>query len=179
MLTRIQKQNIVKELKESLQASEIIVLLDYKGLSVRQISAFRDQLREKGGVLRIAKNTLLRIALKESGYTDATFHEKIQGTNAVLYVKKEGDASSVLRSFVKFSKDQPFIVPKAIVFDGAIYEGKQVGELSKLPSRTELYAMLCNRMQAPISKFVFSLNGILTKVVYALEAIKEKKSKTE
>jgi len=179
MLTRGQKETIVNELKDHFQRSPVLALLDYKGLSVQKISDLRDQIRGLGGVLRVGKNTLLRIALKESGFEDKAFLNHISGTNAILYVKENADPMPVMRAMVKFAKEQPFLVPKAAVFEGQIFEGEAIVELSKLPSREELYAMLCNRLQTPISKTAFALNGIITKLLYALEAIKTEKSKTE
>ncbi len=179
MLTRGQKETIVKELKDSFHSSPVLTLLDYKGLSVQKISDFRDQIRGLGGILRVGKNTLMRIALKEAGFEEETFLNHISGTNAILFVKENADPMPVLRAMVKFAKDQPFLVPKAAVFEGQVFEGEAIVELSRLPSREELYAMLCNRLQAPIYKSVFALNGILAKLLYALEAIKAEKSKTE
>jgi large subunit ribosomal protein L10 len=115
--------------------------------------------------------------LKEAGFDQEVFMDSIKGTNAILFVRKDADPMPVLRAFAKFAKEQPFVVPKATLFEGQVFEGNAVIELSKLPSRDELYAMLCNRLQAPISKFVYSLNGILSKLVYALEAIKAEKEK--
>lgn len=179
MLTRVQKDTIVRELKDLFQRSPILALFDYKGLSVQKISELRDQIRGLGGVLRVGKNTLLRIAIKEAGFEDTNLLNQISGTNAILYAKEDADPMQVLRAMVKFAKDQPFLVPKAAIFEGQVFIGETVVDLSKLPSREELYAMLCNRLHTPIYKTVYALNGILAKLLYALEAIKTEKEKIE
>lgn len=175
MLTRLQKEQMVNELTENLKASPVVVVADYKGLSVEKITEFRDAIREKGGKFKIYKNTLLKIALKNVGIEDEEFHSQLLNTNAVLFVKEDGDPMDVLKALVKFEKDNKLPAIKVGSFEGTTYDAEGVRELSKLPSRFELLGMLANVMQSPIVGVTRALNGIILKLAYALNAIKDQK----
>lgn len=178
MLRRPEKEQLVRELTEEFQNSSLVLFSDFKGLTVAQMTKLRRSLREKygnGARLTVVKNTLLRMALKESGY-DIESHEKaLFGPTAVLYVT-EGDpveAIKVYYNFVKENKGTP--VCKGIYLEKKFFPGEQLEELSKLPSREQLIAMVLGGIQAPIRGLVTSLSGVLRSVLYALNAIKEKK----
>ncbi|MFN6992056.1 MAG: 50S ribosomal protein L10 [Fervidobacterium sp.] len=180
MLRRPEKEQLVRELTEEFQNSSLVLFSDFRGLTVAQMTKLRRSLREKygnGARLTVAKNTLLRMALKESGY-DIESHEKaLFGPTAVLYVT-EGDpveAIKIYYNFVKENKGAP--VCKGIYLEKKFFTGEQLEELSKLPSREQLIAMVLGGIQAPIRGLVTSLSGVLRSVLYALNAIKEKKEK--
>lgn len=179
MLTRQKKEQIVFGLTEGLKNSSIVVIVDYKGMNVAKISNFRKLIKPMEGTLVVAKNTLVKIALKNSGFENDQLFSILDNTNALLYVKSDGDAVGVLKALVKFEKDVKLPEIKGGYFEGTFYDAEGIRELSKIPSRQELLSMLLNRMQAPISKFVYGLNGIILKLAYALNAIKEEKSKSE
>lgn len=179
MLTRQKKEEIVSGLTEGLKSSSVIVIVNYKGMNVLKISNFRKLIRPMGGTLVVAKNTLVKISLKNSGFEDEELFSLLDSTNALLYVKDDGDAVGVLKALVKFEKDVKLPEIKGGFFEGVYYDADGIRELSKIPSREELLSMLLNRMQAPISKFVYGLNGIILKLAYALNAIKDEKSKNE
>ncbi len=176
MLTRLQKEKMINELTESLKKSAVVVVSDYKGLSVAKITEFRNSIREKGGIFKVYKNTLLRIALKNVGIEDDAFHSQLMNTNAVLFVKEDGDPMDVLKALVKFEKDNKLPAIKVGSFEGVTYDAEGVRELSKLPSRIELLGMLANVMQSPIVGVTRALNGIILKLAYALNAVKDKKA---
>ncbi|MFN3692293.1 MAG: 50S ribosomal protein L10, partial [Fervidobacterium sp.] len=173
MLRRPEKEQLVRELTEEFQNSSLVLFSDFKGLTVAQMTKLRRSLREKygnGARLTVVKNTLLRMALKESGY-DIESHEKaLFGPTAVLYVT-EGDpveAIKVYYNFVKENKGTP--VCKGIYLEKKFFPGEQLEELSKLPSREQLIAMVLGGIQAPIRGLVTSLSGVLRSVLYALNA---------
>eukprot|EP00828_Plagiopyla_frontata_P019994 TRINITY_DN2552_c0_g1_i1.p1 TRINITY_DN2552_c0_g1~~TRINITY_DN2552_c0_g1_i1.p1 ORF type:complete len:147 (-),score=22.41 TRINITY_DN2552_c0_g1_i1:45-485(-) len=97
-------------------------------------------------------------------------------TNAVLFVKEDGDPMDVLKALVKFEKDNKLPAIKVGSFEGVTYDAEGVRELSKLPSRIELLGMLANVMQSPIVGVTRALNGIILKLAYALNAVKDKKA---
>jgi len=174
VLTRQQKVTIVKELSEAFKNNDLILFVNYKGLSVAQFNDLRSLLLENGGKIKVVKNKLLNLALQQAGFSD-THEEFLKGPTAVVYLL-DGDAVNVLKVLVKFSKSNENLKFKGAYFYGDLINDEQVVEYSKLPSREELLSMLLNRMQSPISGLVFTLSGILRKFLYALNAIKEKKS---
>ncbi len=175
MLTREQKRLIVDKLANHFKTTPIVVLLDYRGLDVGKISNLRRRLYESGGHLQVCKNTLIKLALGESGNENEEFYGYLDGPNAALYVDADGDPMAVLKALVKFNKETDMPKIKAGLFEGEVYDEQGVIELSKLPSRTELLGMLANVIQAPITGLAASLNNIILKLPYALNAVKEKK----
>lgn len=174
MLTKQKKVTIVKELSEAFKDNDLILFVDYKGLSVAQFNDLRSLISENGGKIKVVKNKLLNLALQQAGFSE-DHEEFLKGPTAVVY-SLDGDAVNILKVLVKFSKENEKPGFKGAYFYGDLINGEQVVEYSKLPSREELLAMLLNRMQSPISGLVFTLSGIMRKFLYALNAIKEKKS---
>jgi large subunit ribosomal protein L10 len=82
---------------------------------------------------------------------------------------------ATLKTLVKFAKDNGLPTVKSGLFEGEVYDAAGVEQLSKLPSRKELLGMLANVMQAPITGLAVSLNNIILKLPYAINAVKEKK----
>ncbi|WP_448375251.1 50S ribosomal protein L10 [Fervidobacterium sp.] len=180
MLRRPQKEQLVAELTEELQNASLVLFSDFKGLSVAQMTKLRRALREKFGDnarLTVVKNTLLKIALKNANYDIEGHDSSFFGPTAVLYVKA-GDpveAIKVYYNFVKENKGTP--VCKGLFLERRFFGAEQLEDLSKLPSREQLLAMVVGGIQAPIRGLVNSLSGVLRSVLYALNAIKEQKEK--
>lgn len=175
MLTKQQKEQIVNDLTDQLKKSPILVVVDYRGLSVKLISELRKMIRQDGGVLQICKNTLARRAMQNIDIQDVTLIDHLEGTNAFFYVKEDGDPIAALKQLVKFAKEKKKPKIKLGYFEGKVYDEAGVIEISKLPSRDQLLAMLFNTMQAPITGVVVAMSGIIRNLVYALNAVKEKK----
>jgi large subunit ribosomal protein L10 len=174
VLTKQQKVVIVENLTEAFKDNDLVLMVDYKGLNVAQFNELRSMLSETGAKIRVVKNKLLNLALQKAGFSDE-HSQFLTGTTAVVY-STGGEPVDILKVLVKFSKSNESLKFKGGYFYGDLIDSEQVVEYSKLPSREELLATLLNRMQAPISGLVFSLSGILRKFLYALNAIKEKKS---
>lgn len=178
MLRRPEKEQLVQELTAEFQNSSLVLFTDFKGLTVAQMTKLRRALREKfgsGARLTVVKNTLLRMSLKNAGYDIEQHSDSLFGPTAVLYVT-EGDpveAIKVFYNFVKENKGTP--VCKGVYLEKKFFPGEQLEDLSKLPSREQLIAMVLGGVQAPIRGLVNSLAGVLRSVLYALNAIKEKK----
>jgi large subunit ribosomal protein L10 len=175
LLTKEQKKQIVGGLSESFKKSPVVALVDYRGLNVEKISELRRKLYESGGRLQVCKNTLIKVALKEAGKENSDFEKYFEGPNAVVYVDETGDPMATLKTLVKYSKDNELPAIKSGLFEGEVYDEAGVVELSKLPSRKELLGMLANVMQAPITGLAVSLNNIILKLPYAINAVIEKK----
>jgi large subunit ribosomal protein L10 len=175
LLTKDQKRQIVSDLSEGFKKSSVVVLVDYRGLSVEKISELRRKLYESGGRLQVCKNSLIKVALEEAGQGNEDFNKYFVGPNAALYVDETGDPAATLKTLVKYSKDNGLPAIKSGLFEGEVYDEEGVKELSKLPSRKELLGMLANVMQAPITGLAASLNNIILKLPYAISAVKEKK----
>ncbi len=168
-----EKAKIIEELSESLSGSPLVLLTDYKGLSVEEITKLRDELYEVGAKYRVAKNTLIKLAFQKAELPLEEVGSSLEGNTALLYT--EGDAVLALKALYKFIKDNKKPVVKCGLMDGKFITAEQAKEFSKLPPRDVLLAQLVGQMQAPIYGLHAVLSGTLRKLLYALNAIKEKK----
>ena len=167
---RIEKINkVVSKLKDA----ESLVMNDYRGLTVEQISALRRELSPLGATLHIEKNKLIKIALSQEGFSEE-LNTLLEGPTAVAYVK--GDISPVLKVLFKYNNDDAvkFSVKGACV-DGVLLDSASAMVVSKLPSRDQLIGQLMGVMNAPLRDFALSLNDVIIRAARALQAIADKK----
>jgi len=169
------KKKVVDGLKEKIESAKVVVLSDYRGVTVSQITELRKALHAEESEYKIVKNTLLHRALEAAGYKD--FKEHLLGPTAILLGYKE--AVGPVKTLVEFIKDSEKGSMKVGIFDKAVIDTKALEEISKLPSREELLAKVVGGMQAPIYGLVNVLQGTIRKLVYALNAVKEQKEKAK
>ena len=171
MQTRQQKEVITKELTEKLKASKAVVFSDFKGLTMEDLTKLRQELRAESISLKVVKQTLINIALKEAGI-DADV-KKMEGQIAIAISEKdEVAAAKIISKFAKTNNNLKVV--------GGILEGKELGAdeviaLSKLPSKQELLAKFVGTINAPVSNFVNVLSGNISGFVRVLKAISETK----
>lgn len=161
----------VKAIKEKIELAKIMILTDYKGMSVKQITELRRELRKNKAEYRIYKNTFVVKALPSEL---AALAEKLSGSIAIVF--GFDDISAPAKSIVKFmgENEKPGLI--AGVFENKVFQQEQVLELAKLPSRLELLAKVVGGLKSPLYGLVNVTQGPLRKFVYALNAIKDKKS---
>ena len=165
------KTKTVKDIKEKFDKSKVIILTDYKGLTVSQISKLRNKLRPLEAEYRVFKNTLITHAIKDKACDG--LKELLSGSTAILFgYKDQVQPTKVLSDFIK-ENEKPSI--KGGLLEGKFIDTKVIASLAKLPSREVLLAKAFGGMKAPITNLVFDLKGIINKFVYALSAIKDKK----
>lgn len=166
------KKKVVDELKEKLKKSNLFVLSDYKGFSVKDLTQLRRKLRPANSELKVIKNTLVKRAVKDVGYQGLDPY--LEGSTVVLL--GYGDPVVPLKVMVDHLKEIEKGEIRAGVVDGAVFSQKDLQEIAKLPSREVLIAKVVGGIKSPLYGLVNVLNGPLRKLVYALNAIKEKKS---
>ncbi len=170
-MDRNEKTGLVGELNETFSKAKFAVVTDYRGLKVTELEKLRHVLRENDAQFQIAKNTLLRLAVKDTEYEGLT--EFFTGTTAVAFSFEEpvGPAKAI----AAFCKEFEALEIRSAVLEGSILSADEVVALSKLPSKDELLGKLLGTMAAVPTGFVRVLNGIPQKLVYGLQAIKEQK----
>ncbi|MDF1566637.1 MAG: 50S ribosomal protein L10 [Spirochaetaceae bacterium] len=168
------KIDAVAELKSNFEGFRSFVFADYRGLSVEQITELRNALREAGAEFHVVKNNYAKIAFKQMDHEDVAPY--LVGPTAIAYCGDE--AGPVAKAMIKLAKDMPVEV-KGGLLDGDVYDAAAVEAFSKLPTKLELVQMLMGTMQAPAQNMVYVLNGIATKLVRTLDAVREKKSQEE
>jgi large subunit ribosomal protein L10 len=165
------KKKVVDELKEKISRATVLVVSDYHGYSVKQITELRKKLRPEGSELRIIKNTLIERAVEESGLGEIKSH--LKGSTALLLGYQ--DAVTPLKVLVKFIKDNEKGAIRAGMVDKALFNDKELTEMSKLPSREVLIGKVVGGFKAPLYGLANVLSGPIRKLVYAMDAIKKQK----
>lgn len=166
-----EKQRIVSELKEKIAEAKSILLTDFTGLNVEQMSKLRNQLRQSSVEYRIIKNTLARISVEQLKMTKILNY--LDGPTAIAFGLD--DPLAPIKVISEFAKKNNKPIMKAYILDDQVYQDAQINELAKLPNKVTLLAQLMATVNAPMSNLVSSLQNLLQKVVIALNAIKEKK----
>ncbi|MDQ5944482.1 MAG: large subunit ribosomal protein [Patescibacteria group bacterium] len=170
--TRAQKEQDLQKLVENLDSAKLAVLADYRGLDVPAISELRNTLRENGVKLVVAKNTLVRKAAAQSA-KEITQLEVFTGPMAIAFGTDEVEAAKLMADFAKANKALEIV--GGIDEAGEVLTREAVMALAQLPSREQLLAQVVGTVAAPLSGMVRVLNGNLSGLVYALQAIKDKK----
>lgn len=168
----LQKQAVVKEIEDKIDASDSIVLMEYKGLTVADATELRSKFREAGVDYKVYKNTMMRFAFENKGY-DA-LKDLLQGPNAVAF-SPAGDPVSAAKVANTFAKDNEAIVIKAGVVNGQVIGVEEVKNLAELPSQETLLAMLLSAMQGPVRGLAVSLNETVSGLARALNQVAQQK----
>jgi large subunit ribosomal protein L10 len=166
-----EKVTAVEELEKQLRASPVVILTDYRGLSVDEIGALRGRLREANVEYRVAKNTLLAIAAERCGYTGLV--RFLAGPTAVVFGRD--DPSVPARVLQEFIRQYRKLEIKGGVVSGEAVNADEVRLLATLPSRAELLARAVGLIQAPLRAVVVVLSAPARGLVTALDAFRVKR----
>jgi len=174
-MQKTEKTKLVEELIQKLEKSNSIFLADFTGLNVEDITRLRRNLKEKEIYFKIAKNTLTRLAAKESG--KEAIVDYLQGPVGVAYIY--GDPTWAAKIFYESYKkiEKPKI--KAFLIENQLYTGEKLKEWATLPPKEEVLAELVAALNAPMAQLVGILNAVIQNFVLTLEGMAEKKSKEE
>lgn len=151
----------LSSLKESLQGVDTFYVVDYQGLTAGQLSSLRKQIREKGGQLIVAKNTLIHLALQEN---DRDFSDSLKGPSALVLAHE--DPAGVAKALTEMAKTNDKGIPavKAGFVEGSRVDVKVVERLAKLGSKQSLQAELVGVLVSQMSHFVAILDAYKTKL---------------
>lgn len=165
-MARPDKAAAVAELKDKFSTADAAVLTEYRGLTVKNLKELRRSLGENG-TYAVAKNTLTRIAAKESGIDG--LDDQLTGPTAIAFIN--GDVATVAKGLRDFAKANPLLVIKGGVMDGKVLNADEVKKLADLESREVLLAKLAGAMQGSLQKAVFLLAAPLSQAARALGAL--------
>lgn len=149
----------VKELTEKFNGAKGIVVVDYRGITVEQITNLRNDLRKENIEYKVAKNTLIKLAVKGTEYEGLT--EYLEGPTAIAISHE--DCTAPARIIAKTVSDvEPFSFKCGWV-EGNVYDAKGIEELSKIPSKEVLIAKVLGGFNAPITSLAYVLKAIAEK----------------
>ncbi|MGZ5476389.1 MAG: 50S ribosomal protein L10 [Thermoanaerobaculia bacterium] len=169
-MKREEKAQAVSDYESIGQATNAF-LIDFKGITVPQVTELRRQVRETGSRYVVVKNTLALIAVKDSPLK--TLEKQFSGMTAVAYNRT--DAVALAKALTKFAKDVPTVSFKGAMLNGQIVPASQIQNIASLPSRQELVSKLLFLMQSPIRGLITVLNANIRKIAVVLDQIAKQK----
>lgn len=171
-MARPEKVEEVTQLKARLDSCAAVILTDFRGLTVKEITVLRGRLRDVGAEYRVVKNRLLRIAAGAAGIEG--LERQLEGPTAAAFVS--GDPVPVARVIQEFSRQSRKLTIKGGILAGAVIDDVRTRLLADLPGRTELLAQVVGGIAAPLSGLVGVLTGLPRKLVRALDQIREQRA---
>lgn len=165
-----QKKQVVEDVSAVVGNAQATVVAEYRGLTVEQMKVLRREAHENNVYLRVVKNTLLRRALQNTDHS--CLNDLLVGP---LAFAASEDPVAVAKVVNKYAKQYDALQIKAGSMSGSLLSEGEIKALAQLPSREELLAKLMGTMQAPITKFVQTLNEIPTKFARGLTAVRDQK----
>ncbi|OQW41474.1 MAG: 50S ribosomal protein L10 [Proteobacteria bacterium SG_bin4] len=165
-----EKKAIVAEVSAQVVNAKAIIIAEYRGMEVGQMTQLRAKTRESGVYFRVIKNSLVRRAVAETPYAGLAKHmvgPLVYGISA--------DPVAAAKVLHEFSRDNEKLVIKVGALGEHVMSVTEIVALASLPSREELLARLLGTMQAPVAKFVQTLNEVPTRFVRGLAMIRDSK----
>ncbi|WP_210616990.1 50S ribosomal protein L10 [Mammaliicoccus lentus] len=150
------KQQKVDAIAEQFKNSVSTIIVDYRGLSVAQVTELRQQLREAGLEYKVYKNTLVRRAAEAAGIEG--LEEFLTGPNAIAFSNEEVVAPAKI--LADFAKQNEALEIKAGVIEGSVVSAEQVNTIGSLPSKDGLVSMLLSVLQAPVRNFAYAVKAV-------------------
>ncbi|MEY9971527.1 large subunit ribosomal protein L10 [Lysinibacillus sp. RC46] len=150
------KQAQVQEITEKFQNAASVVIVDYRGLNVTQVTELRKQLREAGVEFKVYKNTLTRRATEAVGLEG--INDVLVGPNAIAFSNE--DVVAPAKIINEFAKKNEALEIKAGIIEGTISSVEDVKALAELPSREGLLSMLLSVLQAPVRNFALATKAV-------------------
>lgn len=149
------KVTVVNEVKEKLESSSSAVVVEYRGLSVKEVTELRRLLMKECIDFKVYKNSMVERAANELGYSDLA--ESLKGPNAFAFSK---DAVAPARVLAKFAKKNELLVLKGGVVEGKVVDVATIKTLASLPGREGMISMILGMLQSPVRKFAYAISQV-------------------
>ncbi len=170
-LNRSEKEHIIAEVATEAKDAIGMLIAEYSGMTVQQMTALRSQAAETNVSMRVVKNTLARRALE--GTSHSCLIDALNGPLLLAFAKEgPGDAAKV---FAATAKTTPTLKVTGLSLGAELIDGSQLKMVASLPTRDEALSQLMGTMQAPITKLAQTLNSIPSKLVRTVDAVRVSK----
>jgi len=167
------RKKIVGLLSDHKTDSASSIFVGFDKLKSDEISQLRNNLKAQGGKLVVTKKTLVGKVFEQE--KDALSKDVFKGSTAVVFTGE--DPVSVCKTLFDLAKDNENFKIKAGIIENNLCDAKKLKDLSALPSKDVLRGMVVNALASPLNLFANSLNQIILKFVWAIDAIKKQKEK--
>lgn len=173
-MNRAQKAAEISALSDRFARAKAAFLVDFKGMNVEQVTQLRKALHPAEAEMKVVRNTLAKLALKDVPNGTEALENDLSGTNAIVFAF--GEAPAPAKTLSEFAKDVQALQVKTGFMEGRRLDESQVKYLATLPGKDELRAKFLGTLAAPMSKFVRTLNEVPSGLVRVLAAYKDSKN---
>jgi large subunit ribosomal protein L10 len=170
-LSKNEKENIVREVKEVASNASSLVISDARGLKVSELSEIRTKANQSGIHIQVIKNSLAKLAFEGTDF--GCSDEVLFGPS--LFAFSFGEPGAAAKLLKTYAKNFKALEIKALAVEGQLLDGSQIDILAKLPSRDEAITLIASVLQAPIGKFATLLNEVPSKLARVLKAVHDNK----
>lgn len=165
-MNRTEKIDAVAELQKKLAGSKAVVLTDFRGLKVEQLTALRQRLRQDKIAYQVVKNTLMKRAIEGSPLEKLKDHFRGPTAVAISY----GEPVVLAKALAEFQKTLPNLEVKVGLIEGSVVSPPEIKTLSTMPPREVLLAQLVGTLQAPARRMVGGILGAFQQFLFLLQA---------
>lgn len=153
-----EKEKLVDAFADELKEAKAILVINYLGLTVEEVTSMRKELRDNNVKMRVIKNTYLRRAAKKAGIEglDDTF----VGPTAVIYTADADDITEPARIVSKYEDDYDVLEIKGGMLEGKVTSKDEIKQLASIPGREGLLSMLVSVLQAPVRNFAYAVKAV-------------------
>ena len=172
MSTKAFKSDKVALIKDKIERAQVAVVTNFNGFTVEEITKVRRELQKENGDYMVTKNTLAKIAIKDTPYE--VLSDVLSGPVAIAF--GFGDQvvpAKVLSKFMKETKKGEIL---AAALDGKLLDANEAKALAELPSKEEIYAKMLGSINSPASGLVYTVNGVMAALTRAVAAVRDKKT---
>lgn len=156
----LDKQEIINTIKQKMSESSAFYVSRYDGINVEDISRLRKELRQANSEMKVYKNTLVKLALKEEAHSE-DFDSLLLGPNSITFAYD--DPTSAAKVLFDFAKKNKNLEIKGCLFDNEFFGPDRISKIKDLPTKHTLYSMLANVLNAPMSKVARTLDALREK----------------
>ncbi len=172
MSTKAFKNDKVASIKDKIDRAQVAIVTNFNGLTVEEITKVRRALQKEDGDYMVTKNTLAKIAIKDTPYE--VLADVLSGPVAIAFgFKDQVMPAKALSKFIKESKKGEII---AAALDGKLLNASEAKALADLPSKEEIYAKMLGSINSPASGLVYSVNGVMAALTRAVAAVRDQKT---
>jgi large subunit ribosomal protein L10 len=171
-MLKVEKEKTVNELKEKLSLTKSLYLTDFRGLNVEEMTELRRELKKGGAEYKITKNTMIRMAAKQSGFEGIL--DYLRGPTGLVFSYEDPLSAAKVLYEVHKRIEKPKI--KIMWMEGRLFDENHLKGLATLPPKEVILAQIIFSLNSPMANFVRTLQGVLRNLVGVIDAIKEAKS---
>ncbi len=166
-----QNTEMLSNIKADLEGVSAMWVVDYRGLTVKEIQALRKDIREAGASMKVYKNTLMGIALKDSELP--TLDDMLKGPNAFVFAGE--DIAAAAKAVKNFAKDNENLEIKGGLLEGAEVNAAEVEAIASLPSREQLFGQLAGLINGFARRLAVAINDMPSGLARAVSQVAEQK----